>query len=42
MTRGPLNLSRGNPYLKPEHTSACEFGVQRAMGKTTLPRTRWS
>ena len=32
----PLNLSRGNPYLKPEHTNAFEFGVQRTMGKTTL------
>ncbi|MDQ6736318.1 MAG: TonB-dependent receptor [Gemmatimonadota bacterium] len=35
----PLNLSRGNPYLKPEHTSAFEFGVQRTMGKTTLQVT---
>lgn len=35
----PLNLSRGNPYLKPEHTSAYELGLQRAMGKTTLQVT---
>jgi hypothetical protein len=35
----PLNLSRGNPYLKPEHTSAFELGLQRAMGKTTLQVT---
>jgi outer membrane cobalamin receptor len=32
----PLNLSRGNPDLKPEHTSAWELGLQRSMGKTTL------
>lgn len=35
----PLNLSRGNPYLKPEHTSAYELGLQRSMGKTTLQVT---
>ena len=35
----PLNLSRGNPYLKPEHTSAFELGAQRSMGKTTLQVT---
>ncbi len=35
----PLNLSRGNPYLKPEHTSAFELGVQHTMGKTTLQVT---
>jgi ferric enterobactin receptor len=35
----PLNLSRGNPNLKPEHTSAFELGVQRSMGKTTLQVT---
>ena len=35
----PLNLSRGNPYLKPEHTSAYELGFQRSMGKTTLQVT---
>lgn len=35
----PLNLSRGNPFLKPEHTSAYELGVQRTMGKTTLQVT---
>jgi hypothetical protein len=32
----PLNLSRGNPFLKPEHTSAFELGLQRSMGKATL------
>ena len=35
----PLNLSRGNPFLKPEHTSAFEFGVQHTAGKTTLQLT---
>ncbi|MEP6731295.1 MAG: TonB-dependent receptor [bacterium] len=35
----PLNLSRGNPFLKPEHTRAFELGVQHAMGKTTLQVT---
>ena len=35
----PLNLSRGNPYLKPEHTSAYELGFQRSMGKSTLQVT---
>ena len=35
----PLNLSRGNPYLKPEHTNAYELGLQRTMGKTTLQVT---
>jgi hypothetical protein len=35
----PLNLSRGNPFLKPEHTSAFELGLQRSMGKTTLQVT---
>lgn len=35
----PLNLSRGNPYLKPEHTSAFEFGVQHTAGRTTLQLT---
>ncbi len=35
----PLNLSRGNPFLKPEHTSSFELGVQRSMGKTTLQVT---
>ncbi|MEO9251233.1 MAG: outer membrane beta-barrel family protein [Gemmatimonadaceae bacterium] len=35
----PLNLSRGNPYLKPEHTSAFELGLQRTEGKTTLQVT---
>ena len=35
----PLNLSVGNPNLKPEHTSAFELGVQRSMGKATLQVT---
>lgn len=35
----PLNLSRGNPYLKPEHTNAFELGLQRSMGKATLQVT---
>ena len=35
----PLNLSRGNPNLRPEHTSAVELGLQRAMGKTTVQVT---
>ncbi len=35
----PLNLSRGNPYLKPEHISAYELGAQRSMGTTTLQVT---
>jgi outer membrane receptor protein involved in Fe transport len=32
----PLNLSRGNPSLKPEHTNAFEIGFQHSAGKTTL------
>jgi outer membrane cobalamin receptor len=35
----PLNLSRGNPFLTPEHISAFELGLQRTMGKTTLQLT---
>lgn len=35
----PLNLSRGNPYLKPEHVSAFELGLQRAMGTATFQLT---
>jgi ferric enterobactin receptor len=35
----PLNLSRGNPYLKPEHTNAFELGVQHSAGTTTLQLT---
>jgi outer membrane cobalamin receptor len=35
----PLNLSRGNPYLKPEHISAFELGLQRSEGKATLQVT---
>jgi ferric enterobactin receptor len=32
----PLNLSRGNPTLQPERTSAIDAGVQRTIGKTTV------
>ncbi|MFI5238499.1 MAG: outer membrane beta-barrel family protein, partial [Gemmatimonadales bacterium] len=35
----PLNLSRGNPYLKPEYIRAFELGVQRTAGSTTLQIT---
>ena len=35
----PLNLSRGNPYLKPEHTNAYELGMQHTAGKATLQVT---
>ena len=35
----PLNLSRGNPYLTPEHTNAFELGAQRSMGKATVQLT---
>jgi hypothetical protein len=35
----PLNLSRGNPYLKPEHTGAYELGLQRSLGKATVQVT---
>jgi hypothetical protein len=35
----PLNLSRGNPYLKPEYIRALEFGVQSTEGHTTVQVT---
>jgi outer membrane cobalamin receptor len=35
----PLNLSRGNPYLKPEYVRALEFGVQSTEGHTTIQVT---
>ena len=35
----PLNLSRGNPYLKPEYVRALEFGVQSTANRTTIQVT---
>lgn len=35
----PLNLSRGNPFLRPEYIRALEAGVQRTAGRTTLQVT---
>ncbi len=35
----PLNLSRGDPYLKPEYVRALELGLQRNDKKTTLQVT---
>ena len=35
----PLNLSRGNPYLKPEYIRALEFGVQSTTNRTTIQVT---
>ncbi len=35
----PLNLSRGDPYLKPEYIRALELGFQRNGGRTTLQLT---
>jgi Outer membrane protein beta-barrel family/Carboxypeptidase regulatory-like domain len=35
----PLNLSRGNPYLKPEYIRALELGVQRTADKVTIQLT---
>lgn len=35
----PLNVSRGNPYLKPEYIRALEFGFQRSTSRTTLQVT---
>lgn len=32
----PLNLSRGDPYLKPEYIRALEFGFQRDANRTTF------
>jgi outer membrane receptor protein involved in Fe transport len=35
----PLNLSRGNPYLKPEYTRAIELGLQRTGARVTVQVT---
>ena len=35
----PLNISRGNPYLKPEHIRALEFGIQRSTDRMTVQVT---
>jgi Outer membrane protein beta-barrel family len=35
----PLNISRGNPYLKPEYIRALEFGIQRSTDKMTVQVT---
>ncbi len=35
----PLNISRGNPYLKPEYIRALELGLQRTAGRMTLQVT---
>jgi outer membrane cobalamin receptor len=35
----PLNLSRGNPSLRPEYIRALEFGVQSTEGHTTIQVT---
>jgi len=35
----PLNLSRGNPYLKPEYIRALELGVQRTGERVTVQLT---
>jgi hypothetical protein len=35
----PLNLSRGNPYLKPEYIRALEFGMQSTANRTTIQVT---
>jgi Outer membrane receptor proteins, mostly Fe transport len=35
----PLNLSRGNPYLKPEYVRAFELGLQRTGERVTLQVT---
>ena len=35
----PLNLSRGNPYLKAEHIHALELGLQRSGERMTLQLT---
>jgi len=32
----PLNLSHGNPYLKPEYIRALELGLQRATDRMTI------
>ena len=35
----PLNVFRGNPYLKPEYIRALELGLQRTSGRTTVQVT---
>jgi outer membrane cobalamin receptor len=35
----PLNLQRGNPYLKPEYIRALELGIQRTADQMTLQLT---
>jgi outer membrane receptor protein involved in Fe transport len=35
----PLNISRGNPYLKPEYIRALELGLQRTAGRMTIQVT---
>ncbi len=35
----PLNISRGNPYLKPEYIHALELGLQRTEDRLTLQLT---
>jgi len=35
----PLNISRGNPYLKPEYVRALELGLQRTADRLTLQLT---
>lgn len=35
----PLNLSRGNPYLKPQYTRALELGLQQTTKRTTVQIT---
>ena len=35
----PLNISRGNPYLKPEYIRALELGLQHTTGRMTLQLT---
>jgi hypothetical protein len=35
----PLNLQRGNPYLKPEYIRALELGIQRTADRMTLQLT---
>ena len=35
----PLNVSRGNPYLRPEYIRAVELGVQRSNDRVTMQAT---
>lgn len=35
----PLNISRGNPYLKPEYIRALELGIQRSTDRMTVQVT---